>query len=95
VPGVVYLVIVGQYSYALGLALWGLVAVGLIDNLLGPHLVNKGVHIHPFLILISVLGGIVTFGPIGFVLGPLILAFLFALLEIYRTSFADGLEAGK
>lgn len=89
VPGVIYLIITGNYSYALGLAVWGVFAVGLIDNLLGPYLVNRGVRIHPFLILISVLGGIVTFGPIGFILGPLILAFLFALLEIYRTSFTN------
>ena len=89
IPGILYLLVVGNYTYAIGLMLWGLLAVGLIDNILGPHLVNRGVHIHPFLILISVLGGIVTFGPVGFVLGPLILALLFALLEIYRTSFTD------
>lgn len=89
VPGIIYLVTIGNYSYAIGLFIWGMIAVGLVDNILGPHLVNKGVKIHPFLILISVLGGIATFGPIGFVLGPLILALLFALLEIYRTSFTD------
>ena len=89
VPGILYLLVVGHSSYAIGLAIWGVVAVGLIDNVLGPHLVNKGVHIHPFLILVSVLGGLSTFGPIGFILGPLILALLFALLEVYRTSFTD------
>ena len=89
VPGILYLIVIGNYPYAIGLAIWGALAVGLVDNILGPHLINKGVHIHPFLILISVLGGLSTFGPVGFVLGPLILAFLFALLEIYRTSFTD------
>ncbi|MDE2233861.1 MAG: AI-2E family transporter, partial [Patescibacteria group bacterium] len=61
VPGIVYLVITGQYLYGIGLAIWGIFAVGLVDNFLGPHLVNKGVNAHPFLILISVLGGIATF----------------------------------
>ncbi len=89
VPGIIYLLIAGNTTYAIGLAIWGIVAVGLIDNVLGPHLVNKGVHIHPFLILVSVLGGLSTFGPIGFILGPLVLALLFALLEVYRTSFTD------
>jgi predicted PurR-regulated permease PerM len=89
VPGIIYLLIAGNTTYAIGLAIWGIVAVGLIDNILGPHLVNKGVHIHPFLILVSVLGGLSTFGPIGFILGPLVLALLFALLEVYRTSFTD------
>ncbi|NCQ16406.1 AI-2E family transporter, partial [Candidatus Falkowbacteria bacterium] len=35
------------------------------------------------LVLFSVLGGIVFFGPIGFVLGPIVLSLLFALLDIY------------
>jgi len=89
IPGILYLIINGNYAYAVGLAIWGLLAVGLVDNFLGPHLVNRGIHIHPFLVLISVLGGLATFGPVGFVLGPLILASLFALLEIYRTSFTE------
>jgi len=94
VPGIIYLIIIGNYYYALGLAICGAVFINLIDNVLSPHLVNKGVHIHPFLILISVLGGLSMFGPVGFVLGPLILALLFALLEIYRTSFTD-IEKGE
>ncbi len=92
IPGILYLAVTGNIPYAIGLAIWGMVAVGLIDNILGPHLVNKGVHVHPFLILISVLGGISTFGPIGFILGPLIMALLFALLEVYRTSFTGLTE---
>jgi len=87
VPGAIYLLVTGNYLYAIGLAVWGVFAVGLIDNFLGPHLINKGVHAHPFLILISVLGGIATFGPIGFILGPLIIALLFALLDIYRKTW--------
>ncbi len=86
VPGVLYLFFTGATPYAVGLLIWGLLAVGLIDNLLGPLLVNKGIKIHPFLILLSVLGGIAFFGIIGFILGPLVLAFLFALLEIYKIS---------
>jgi predicted PurR-regulated permease PerM len=92
IPGVLYLIIIGHYYYALGLVIWGIFAVGLIDNILGPHLINKGVNVHPFLILISVLGGLSTFGPIGLILGPLVMAFLFALLEVYRTSFTGIIE---
>jgi len=88
VPGIIYLFVTGHMPMAIGLTIWGALAVGLIDNLLGPYLVNKGMNVHPFLILISVLGGMVTFGIVGFVFGPLILAFLFALLEIYRHSFS-------
>ena len=86
VPGIIYLFLTGFTAQAIGLAIWAGLAVGLIDNFLGPVFVNRGVKIHPFMILLSVLGGFVFFGPIGFVLGPIILAFLFALLEIYRSS---------
>ncbi|HEX7724587.1 MAG TPA: AI-2E family transporter [Candidatus Paceibacterota bacterium] len=82
IPAIAYLFISGSTGMAVGLLIWGIFAVGLVDNFLGPILVNRGVKIHPFLILLSVLGGIILFGPIGFVLGPLIIALLFALLEL-------------
>lgn len=86
IPGILYLLLVGNSGLALGLLIWGLVAVGLIDNFLGPKLVGRGTSLHPFLILLSILGGIVFFGPIGFILGPLVLSLLFALLEIYLST---------
>lgn len=88
VPGILYLFFTGHTLLAVGLLVWGLLAVGLVDNFLGPVIMNRGIKIHPFIILLSVLGGIAFFGAIGFILGPLILAFLFALLEIYKSSRA-------
>ena len=82
-PGVLYLFLFGERFAALGLMIWGMTAVGLIDNILGPHLMKRGIAIHPFFILLSVLGGLGLFGPVGFLIGPLILALLFALLDIY------------
>lgn len=90
VPGVLYLFFTGATGPAIGLLIWGVLAVGLIDNFLGPIFINRGVKIHPFMILLSVLGGLLFFGAIGFVLGPLILAFLFALLDIYRISIGKA-----
>jgi len=86
IPGIIYLYFIGSVGPAVGLIIWGVFAVGLIDNFLGPILINRGVKIHAFLILLSVLGGLTFFGPIGFVLGPLIIALLFALLELYKNS---------
>jgi len=59
--------------------------VGLIDNFLGPRMVSRRINIHELIILLSVLGGIALFGPIGFVMGPLVLSLLVALLDIYKT----------
>lgn len=85
IPAVVYLYTTGMPVNSIGLLIWSVLAVGLVDNFLGPLLIQKGVNIHEFLILLSVIGGLSMFGAIGFVLGPIILSFLFALLEIYKT----------
>ncbi len=84
-PAILYLFFVGSLGAGLGLLAWGIVAIGLVDNILGPLFVEKGMKIHPFLILLSALGGIGYFGVIGFLLGPIALSFLFALLDIYKT----------
>lgn len=90
IPTVAFLAFSGMYLEAIGLALWGMLAVGLIDNLLGPYIMSRNVPIHPFLILISVLGGIAFFGPIGFILGPVVLSFFVVLLELYNTHIAES-----
>ena len=82
VPIILYLLIAKGLGAAIGLTIWGLIAVGLVDNILGPKLWGKGIKVHSVLILISVLGGIQLFGPIGIILGPLMISLLFALIEI-------------
>jgi len=83
IPVIAYLLISGQTMAALGMAIWGAIAVGLIDNLLGPKLMQYGTNVHPLLILLSVIGGISVFGVIGFLVGPIVLGFLYALLDVY------------
>jgi len=83
-PGIIMLFVTGQTWPATGLAIWGGLAVGLIDNLLGPYLVGRGAKIHPIWVLFGVLGGISLFGPMGFLLGPMLVSLLFALFDIYR-----------
>jgi predicted PurR-regulated permease PerM len=81
-PGIAYLFIMGSVAPAVGLLLWSVLAVGLVDNLLGPRLVGKGMQIHPLLVLLSVFGGLTFFGPAGIFLGPLCTSLLFALISI-------------
>lgn len=82
-PGIAYLFIIGSTTPAIGLLIWSVVAVGLIDNLLGPKLVGKGMQIHPLVVLLSVFGGLAFFGPAGIFLGPLCTSLLFALVSIH------------
>ncbi|PIR88495.1 MAG: hypothetical protein COU09_01940 [Candidatus Harrisonbacteria bacterium CG10_big_fil_rev_8_21_14_0_10_44_23] len=83
-PGVIYLLFTNQVGMAIGLAIWAAVIVGLADNFLRPFLIEKGIHIHPLVILLSVLGGIAFFGPVGFITGPLVIALLVEFGKIYR-----------
>ncbi len=91
-PAVIYLLITGNTGNAIGLAIWGALAVGMIDNFLGPKLVGSRTKLHPLLVLMSVLGGIQLFGFLGFLLGPIVMAIFVALVEIYRTDFKSYVE---
>lgn len=82
-PAIIYLFVIKDLPHAFVLLAWQLLVVGLVDNFMAPYLMKRGMKVHPFLILLSVLGGIAYFGPIGFILGPVILAFFSALLDIY------------
>lgn len=85
-PAVAYLALTGSVGAAIGLGIWGAVAVGGIDNIVRPYLIGSGTRLHPLPVLLSVLGGITFFGPVGIFLGPLSVAFFFALLSIYSDS---------
>jgi predicted PurR-regulated permease PerM len=89
VPAVIYLLITGQVPQAVGLAIWGFFAVGLIDNFIGPKLVGSQTRLHPLLVLLSVLGGLEFFGVLGFLIGPILMAIFVATVDIYRTDFKD------
>src|SRR3989344_264268 len=82
-PATLFLFLTGPIGPALGLLIWGAIGVGLIDNFLGPKLIASGSKLHPFLVLLSVFGGLSLFGPIGFLLGPFVLSLLFVLFEVY------------
>ncbi len=87
IPAAGYLYLTGgaESIVWIGQIVWGVVAVGLIDNILGPQVINKGVQIHPLFILLSVIGGIALFGPEGFLFGPLVLSVCIALIDVWKT----------
>ncbi len=83
VPAGLYLMYNGNTAAGIGMLLYGALLVGAVDNLIRPLFIKRGVDIHPFVILLSVLGGLAYFGPIGFLAGPITIAFFYALLDIY------------
>ncbi|MGE4240017.1 AI-2E family transporter [Ramlibacter sp.] len=73
-PVAAYFFFTGELVAAIGLALWGVVAIGLVDNFLRPRLVGRDTRMPDWLILVATLGGLVVFGLNGFVIGPVIAA---------------------
>jgi predicted PurR-regulated permease PerM len=84
IPAILYLFFTGHTGAGIGMAIWGAVAVGTIDNIVGPRLVGEKINLHPLLVLLSVLGGIQLFGFLGFLFGPILMSVFVALLDIYR-----------
>jgi predicted PurR-regulated permease PerM len=82
-PSVIYLFLTGNSPYAFGLALWGMILVGTIDNILAPTFYKKGTKVHSLIMLFSVLGGLSFFGPEGFIFGPVIVSVFIAFIDIY------------
>ena len=83
VPAIGYLFFAGHGGASLGFAIWSIVLVNLVFNVLSPQVMKRGANIHPFIILLSIIGGIAAFGPLGFLIGPFVIALLFALLRVY------------
>ena len=84
IPSIVYLFVIGNSIAALILLVWGIVVVGLIDNVLTPYFYSKGTEIHPLILLFSILGGIALFGAIGFIVGPLVATITVTLITLYQ-----------
>ena len=83
IPVVIYLLIAGNTFPAFGVIIFGLISSS-IDNFIRPIIVSKRTHMPSSLILIGMIGGLFLFGILGLILGPLILAYLLIILEIYR-----------
>lgn len=83
VPVAIYLALEGNIVHALLLAGWGAVVVGGIDNLLYPMLVGARLKMHTLVAFVSIVGGLIVFGPAGLILGPVIVIVTRLLLEIW------------
>jgi predicted PurR-regulated permease PerM len=91
VGAAIYLGTQGDWTSAIGLAAWAILAVGTVDNILRPILVGRDAKLHDVMILISSLGGLGVFGITGLVLGP-VLAGLF--VSIWST-LSDNIDLSE
>lgn len=91
-PAVIFLFVKGDTMAAILLFAWCAAVVSNIDNVLRPKLVGKDAKMPDILILVGTLGGIFLYGPVGFIIGPIICALFITIWEIYGVAFGDALE---
>jgi predicted PurR-regulated permease PerM len=84
IPAALILVSSGQWWRALFILAWGIAVIHPVDNILYPILVGPRVRLHPMVLLIAFLGGVIVFGPPGLILGPLIVTVTMVLAEIWQ-----------
>ena len=93
IPAVAYLGITGHWTAATLLFAWCAGVVGSVDNFLRPWLVGRDTKMPDLLILLATLGGIVLFGAIGFIVGPIVAALFVTVWDLYGEAFKDVLPA--
>jgi len=95
VPATLWLGLVEQQWTAAGvLAIYGVVVISSIDNVIKVYVLQGRSQLHPLFALLSVLGGVKVFGPIGILVGPMVVVFLQTLLEILNHELQQREEAG-
>lgn len=89
VPAAVIMVASGSYIKAAILVVFGVLVIGLVDNLLRPVLVGRDTRMPDYLILLSTLGGLTMFGVSGFIIGPIIAGLFLTLWGMFAKEFNE------
>jgi len=95
IPAGLILLASGAIWQGITMLLAGFLLIGTIDNLLRPYLIGKSTKLPESIILLSMLGGIATFGLVGFVIGPIIAGILYTLLEASHDQIGHLKNAGQ
>lgn len=85
-PVAIYFLVTGAVWQGVTLLLFGFLVISVVDNVLRPLLVGKDTKLPDYVVLISTLGGLATFGLNGFVIGPLIAALFIAFWDLFPTA---------
>jgi predicted PurR-regulated permease PerM len=85
----VYLAVTGSVGGAIFLSCWGVVVIGSVDNIIRPLVIGGRAKLSPFLLFFAILGGLAAYGFLGLLLGPVIVATVFAFLRIYRAEYGQ------
>ncbi|OGS21723.1 MAG: hypothetical protein A2252_11580 [Elusimicrobia bacterium RIFOXYA2_FULL_39_19] len=92
VPTGIIKIISGDLVQGIAIISISIFFISLIDNVLRPRIVGYHAGMHDLLVFFSMLGGIMTFGPAGFLIGPIIAAVFLSILEMYKLEFLQKAE---
>ncbi|MGA2130315.1 MAG: AI-2E family transporter [Candidatus Pacearchaeota archaeon] len=90
IPVAIYMFIAGNTTAAWGVIIFGIIS-SIAENILRPIFVSRMTKMHSAVVLISMIGGVFFFGILGFIIGPLVIAYLLIILELYRKKPSPGL----
>ena len=93
-PGALFLAARGQYGYAIFLAAWGAIIVGMVDNFLRPMLISGRAEVPTLAVFVGVMGGLAAFGFIGLFVGPIVLGLLVALFR-YESEKLEAAQGSR
>ena len=85
-PVAIYFLVTGEIWNGIILTAFGVLVIGMIDNILRPILVGKDTQMPDYVVLISTLGGMALFGLNGFIIGPVIAAMFIAAWDLFSLS---------
>jgi predicted PurR-regulated permease PerM len=89
VPASLVLVAQGHWIRGIIVAVWGFVIIHPVDNLLYPVLVGEKIGLHPLVLFVAFVGGLVVFGPAGLIIGPCLMALAAGISDVWRARSID------
>ncbi len=92
IPASIILFILGDYYAGMFLFIWGSLVIGTVDNLARPYLIRGNTRTYPLMMFLVVMGGVVTLGLKGVVIGPLVLIVLMSFVHIYEFEYKNLLK---
>jgi predicted PurR-regulated permease PerM len=84
IPAALYFLANGDMNRALGMAAYGVFVISMVDNIVKPIILRGSAQIHTMLGFLSIMGGLLAFGPKGLIVGPVVLSLVLSAYRIYR-----------
>jgi len=84
IPAAVYFLVMGHTGKAFGMAAYGTFVISMVDNIVKPVILRGSAQIHMMLGFLSIMGGLLAFGPKGLIVGPVVLSLVLSAYRIYR-----------